>query len=178
MSGSEKEFDEARLLWRRVGNAFQRRGASACPGANDLAAYLDGLARGRERDEIEGHLGACSSCRAAAAEIRALLRAGPSPAPAGVVARAKSLVPRRRALGAPEERPAFVLRLLHGMGASAAWAAAAAAVAAACTAGFMMGEDASAAGATESVRPPNGHGDPILAEFGRLEITYLRGSLT
>lgn len=178
MSGSEKEFDEARLLWRRAGNALQRRGASACPGANDLAAYLDGSARGGERDGIEGHLGACPSCTAAAAEIRVLLRAGPSPAPAGVVERAKGLVPRRRALGAPEDRPAFMLRVLRGMGASAAWAAAAAAVAAACTAGFMMGEDASAAGAAESARPPNGPGDPILAEFGRLEITYLRGNLT
>ena len=45
MSGSEKEFDEARLLWRRAGNALQRRGASACPGANDLAAALVALHR-------------------------------------------------------------------------------------------------------------------------------------
>lgn len=178
MTVSRDEFGEARLLWKRAAGALPRGGRPPCPGANELAAYLDGAARGVERDGIEEHLRLCPACAGAVAELRALLRAGPSPAPAEVFERAKGLVAERPAGEEENGAGGALLRFFSAMRISAAWAAAAAAVVAACVAGFMMGEETSAQRAAESARLLNGDQDPILAEFSRLEETYIRGDLT
>lgn len=178
MTVSRDEFGEARLLWKRAKSALPRGGRPPCPGANELAAYLDGAARGAERDGIEEHLRLCPSCAGAVAELRALLRAGPSPAPAEVFERAKGVVAERPA-GEPQDGGiGALLRFFSAMRTSAAWAAAAAAVVAACVAGFLMGEEASAPRAAESAQLSNGAQDPVLAEFSRLEETYIRGDLS
>lgn len=43
--------------------APQARGAAACPDAEVLAAYVDGMATPAERSEIERHLVECAECR-------------------------------------------------------------------------------------------------------------------
>ncbi|EMG36357.1 Putative zinc-finger [Desulfocurvibacter africanus PCS] len=48
---------------------------TSCPPLVELAAYLDGRLRGRERREVEGHLAGCAGCRAGIIELRHILGA-------------------------------------------------------------------------------------------------------
>jgi hypothetical protein len=180
MIRSRDEFREARDLWKQAGNVPPPGGCSACPGPGDLASYLDGAMRGAQRDAIEEHFRFCPSCVEAVAGVRALLRAGPSPVSAAVFERAKGLVAESAAVARESSGVAALRRFFSLMRTSAAWAAAAALIVAACAAGFLMGQETSAPAplAGEPAQVTNGAQDPVLAEFSRLEETYLRGNLS
>ena len=179
MTGSRDEFREARALWKQVKDNAPQGDRSACPGPGDLAAYLDGAMHGAQRDGIEEHLRFCLSCVEAVAGLRALLRAGPSPAPAAVFERAKGLVAAAAADGRGISGVTALRHLFSLMRTSAAWAAAAALIVAACAAGFMMGRETFPAKRADGpAQASNGVQDPVLAEFSRLEENYLRGDLS
>ena len=176
MTGSRDEFREARALWKRVGNVAPPGGRSACPGPGDLAAYLDGAMHSARRDGIEEHLRFCPSCVEATAGLRALLRAGPSPAPSAVFERAKGLVAASTADERGINGVTALRHLFSLMRTSAAWAAAAALIVAACAAGFMMGQETSApAQSGQAPVSELGAHAPIISEFNRLEQQFLKG---
>jgi len=121
--------------WSLFRDAATAENKSACPEANDLAAYLEGVASRRQRDAIEEHLAKCASCVDALVETRSLLGGEISAAPAGVVARAKALVART----VPGER-AWAPRLPFWWDEALGWSAAAVVVMGACVLGLMLGE--------------------------------------
>lgn len=179
MNEARDEFREARALWKRVRDGAPPGGISTCPGPGGLSAYLDGTARGAQRDGIEEHLRSCPSCVEAVASLRSLLRAGPSPVPSAVFERAKGLVAKPDADGRGVTRLTAMHHLFSLMRTSTAWAAAAALVAAACAAGFTMGQGTfTAPKSDEYAQASNDAQDPVLDELKRLEEHYLRGNLS
>lgn len=83
-------------LWRQCAASGKGERAGACPGAVELAAYLDGGLSAEAAATLEAHLVRCPACLDAVVELREL-RAGEAPAgfiaPETVAARAKALVP-------------------------------------------------------------------------------------
>ena len=45
----------------------------ACPGFNDVAAYLDKKLPTARRKEVEGHMASCRECRTEVLELRRIL---------------------------------------------------------------------------------------------------------
>lgn len=87
----------SRLTARRLLNGIPAL-ESPCPSQEELAAYLDGRLRCRERREIEAHLAECAGCRAAIIELRHILRAltaEPAAVPAAVLRAARNIVQDR-----------------------------------------------------------------------------------
>jgi anti-sigma factor RsiW len=121
-----QDGDERQLLRRFSRGAKQATGP--CPSELEWATYVDGLASEAECARIEAHLAFCPLCLDEVVQARQLATAAVPEAPAGVAARARALVPARRAPGR--------LRTWRRV---ASWAAAAAAAIAVGFAGLRAG---------------------------------------
>jgi hypothetical protein len=129
-----------KVLWAafRRGRPGERR--SACPGASDFAAYLEGTAPRALEQEIETHLLSCAECLNALGDLRSMLGEPLRNAPADARERAKALV----ALGAVREPLPWLEIIRFSFRSAAGWAAAAALIVAACAAGYVMGQGSTA----------------------------------
>lgn len=140
MNEQDPHDTPGRQLWRLLGG----RGAearSACPDANDLAAYLEARLPAGERDAMEEHLSVCSDCLLAVSELRALQAEGWLEPPERVVARSRALALAREPEGRLADRESVVrqLTLRHRVVAIAVRSLEAAALVVACWAGFTLG---------------------------------------
>jgi anti-sigma factor RsiW len=95
-----------------------------CPGAQQIAAYVDGRLSADDTAGIEAHMATCDACLAAVGEVRAILAAPAIMPPAALLDRAKRL-------GAGRQR--------RNWRAVSRWAASAAAGVAIALAGYSAG---------------------------------------
>lgn len=63
-----------------------------CPGANEMAAWLDGALAGPEKRRFDEHLARCRRCRLAMEELSLLVGLKPVEAGEACLARGKALV--------------------------------------------------------------------------------------
>jgi len=138
-----------RDLWRGLSRAGppQADENDACLDASDLAAYVDGRARGEDLAHIESHLAVCDRCLAAVRDARALVAQPAGIVPTELLSRVKALVPAGAAQPAAarpkaRRRIGSWVGLAGGEGAwktALRWACAAAAAALVGLAGFLAG---------------------------------------
>ena len=99
----KKEHDELDQKIKEAVSQMERPESASCPDEEALVCYLEGRLDERERDEIEGHLAACSSCCDQVIAMNRVIHAEKEAPPASeeAIQKAMDLVPRRP-LGTPE----------------------------------------------------------------------------